>query len=67
MSDQNESKRAPTLGPETLATIGRELRRIYDGIIAEGVPERFAAILRRLDEASDQGSNGKPLTRRAML
>jgi hypothetical protein len=59
MSDQNERKPPPTLDPETLATIGRELRRIYGGIIAEGLPERFAEILRRLDEPSNQDSKNK--------
>jgi Anti-sigma factor NepR len=38
-----------------LAAIGRELRRMYESIVAEGVPERFAEILRRLDEPSDEG------------
>jgi hypothetical protein len=54
MSDQNESKPAPALRPDILAAIGRELRRTYSDIIAEGVPERFAEILRRLDEPSDE-------------
>jgi Anti-sigma factor NepR len=29
---------------------------MYVDIVVEGVPERFAAILRRLDEPSDEGS-----------
>ena len=55
MSDNNESKRAPVLGPEAMAAIGRELRAMYAEIIAEGVPERFAEILRRLDDPSNEG------------
>ncbi len=55
MSDQNESKPAPTLGPDIMAAIGRELRRMYAEIIAEGVPERFAEILRKLDDPSNEG------------
>jgi hypothetical protein len=50
MSDNNESKLAPALGPAGMRAIGRKLRAMYAYIIAEGVPERFAAILRRLDE-----------------
>jgi hypothetical protein len=46
----------PALGPAEMRAIGRKLRAIYAHIIAEGVPERFAAILRRLDEPSDEGS-----------
>jgi Anti-sigma factor NepR len=44
LSDNNENKPAPALPPDTLAAIGRELRRMYADIIAEGVPERFAEI-----------------------
>jgi hypothetical protein len=55
MSDQNESTPAPALGPDITAAIGREVRLMYNDIIAEGVPERFAAILRRLDEPSNEG------------
>jgi hypothetical protein len=35
--------------------IGRELRLMYGEIVAEGVPERFAEILRKLDEPGDEG------------
>jgi len=58
MSDDNESKPAPTLGPDIAAAIGRKLRRIYSDIIAEGVPERFAEILRKLDEPGNEGETG---------
>jgi hypothetical protein len=55
MSDNNESKPAPALGPDIMAAIGRELRRTYSDIIAEGVPERFAEILRKLDRPGNEG------------
>jgi hypothetical protein len=55
--DENPS---PTLDRNIMAHLGRELQAMYADIIAEGVPERFAEILRRLDEASDQGSNNEP-------
>lgn len=57
MSDDNESKRAPALGPAVMRAIGRELQAMYAEIIAEGVPERFAAIVRKLDEASNKGES----------
>jgi len=53
MSD-NESKPAPALGPYVMRAIGRELRAMYAEIIAEEVPERFAEILRKLDEPSNE-------------
>jgi hypothetical protein len=56
MSIETQNKPPPALGPAVLRAIGRKLRAIYADIIAEGVPERFAAILRRLDEPSDEGS-----------
>jgi hypothetical protein len=55
MNDNNESKPAPTLGPDIMAAIGRELRLLYADIIAAGVPERFVEILRRLDDPSNEG------------
>jgi hypothetical protein len=58
MSDNNENKPAPTLGPYVMRAIGRELRAMYNDIVAEGVPERFAEILRRLDEPSNEGEPG---------
>jgi hypothetical protein len=60
MSDNNETKPLPTLGPEVMAVIGPKLRQIYADIIAEGVPERFAEILRKLDEASNECSKNDP-------
>jgi hypothetical protein len=37
-----------------MAAIGHELRAMYSGIIAEGVPERFAESLRRPDEPASE-------------
>jgi len=53
--------KTPKLGREVMAAIGRELRLLYREISGKGVPERFAAILRRLDEPVDAGAkNGPP-------
>jgi hypothetical protein len=54
--------KTPKLGREVMAAIGRELGLLYREIIAKGVPECFAAILRRLDEPVDGGlgPNGPP-------
>jgi hypothetical protein len=30
--------------------IGRELRRMYDGVVSEPVPDEFLDLLRRMDE-----------------
>jgi hypothetical protein len=40
------------LGSEIKAKIGQQLRSMYADVINQGVPERFAEILRKLDEKS---------------
>jgi hypothetical protein len=55
MSDENQSQPMPALGRRVMAAIGQELRLMYDDIVAEGVPERFAEILRKLDEPGNEG------------
>jgi len=49
---------------DTRAAIGRELRLLYADIIAEGVPERFAEILRKLDEPRKTSHQPKKLIKR---
>ena len=48
------------LSADSMAAIGRELRLKYKEIIAEGMPERFAKILRRLDEPSNEAPGNGP-------
>ena len=38
------------LGPEIQNKIGQHLRRLYSDIVNEGVPQRFAELLRDLDK-----------------
>lgn len=35
--------------------IGRELRRIYDGVVSEAVPDEFLDLLRQIDETDEAG------------
>jgi hypothetical protein len=51
----NAEKLPPRLSREVMAHLGRQLRTMYDDIIAEGLPERFAEMLRKLDEPSNEG------------
>lgn len=48
--DKNNNKVEPTLEPVLQAHIGKQLRRMYDAMIREPVPERFKALLDRLEE-----------------
>jgi hypothetical protein len=57
MSEDNRGKPASALGRDAMKAIGEELRRVYAEIVAEGAPERFAAIVRKLDEASNKGES----------
>ena len=51
------------LDATSMAVIGKQLRLMYAEIIAEGVPERFAEILRRRDnEALGNAGWGKILS-----
>jgi len=63
------AKTTVKLGPEIKAKIGQQLRAMYSDVVNQGVPDRFAEILRRLDDkeahedstdgqsADDEGSN----------
>jgi hypothetical protein len=44
------------LGNDVKAKIGQHLREMYDEIVEQGIPERFAAILRVLDEPGDKST-----------
>jgi hypothetical protein len=46
------------LGRDVQSKIGQQLRAMYDDVVNDGVPDRFADLLRQLDEAKDKGSNG---------
>jgi hypothetical protein len=38
--------------------IGRELRRMFDGVVSEPVPDDFLELLKQIDDSGDAG--GKP-------
>jgi hypothetical protein len=51
----NKTELAPvhndaTLGREIQSKIGEQLRAMYDDVVDQGVPDRFADLLRRLDD-----------------
>jgi hypothetical protein len=41
------------LGREIQAKIGQQLRALYDNVVDEGVPDRFADLLRQIDKPAD--------------
>jgi hypothetical protein len=48
------------LGPDVKAKIGQQLRAMYNDVVNQGVPDRFAEILRRLDEKSPDEDDAGP-------
>jgi hypothetical protein len=46
----------PQLSPEIQGKIGQQLRKIYDDMVNQGVPDRFADLLDRLDKPNDSES-----------
>lgn len=39
-----------TLGRDVQHKIGEQLRALYDDVVSQGVPDRFADLLKRLDD-----------------
>jgi hypothetical protein len=56
----SQMKPVARLGTDIKAKIGQQLREIYDGIVEQGVPERFAQILNGLGDPNDEGSKNEP-------
>mgnify|MGYP003340988602 CR=1 FL=1 len=52
---RNMKKSAPGtkggLNAEIQARIGHQLRAMYDDVVRQGVPDRFAELIKKLDEA----------------
>ena len=59
-SQGSEMKPVAQLGIDIKAKIGQQLRLMYDEVVDQGVPERFAEILRGLDDPIDESSKNDP-------
>jgi hypothetical protein len=59
--DRQEAELNPIieLGPDIKVRIGDQLRLIYDEVVNQGVPDRFAQILRGLDPPTGGGSTNE--------
>jgi hypothetical protein len=53
----NHQKNASGLNREIQSKIGQQLRAIYDDVVQEGVPDRFAELLKQLDKAPEEGKS----------
>jgi hypothetical protein len=51
---QAQSQGDAKLGRDIQAKIGQQLRAMYDDVVNQGVPSRFAELLNRLDKQDDK-------------
>ena len=59
LSDVSSEKKRPELTPEVQAKIGQQLRKIYDDMVTQGVPDRFVDLLDQLDAKVDESRRDK--------
>jgi hypothetical protein len=55
-NDKTDRDRARSVRARQRA-LGREIRRMFDGVVKEPVPDDFLDLLKRIDE-SDEGKTG---------
>jgi hypothetical protein len=48
------AKSQARLGRDVQAKIGQQLRAMYDEVVNQGVPDRFAELLNRLDQKDEE-------------
>lgn len=48
------------LNAEIQSRIGHQLRAMYDDVVRQGVPDRFADLIRKLDTPDGGGQGGDP-------
>lgn len=53
MSSEPAEKAEPSLGGDIRGKIGRQLREMYDDVVAQGVPDRFVELLNRLEKQNE--------------
>lgn len=46
------------LNAEIQSRIGHQLRAMYDDVVRQGVPDRFADLIRKLDGPDESGTGG---------
>jgi hypothetical protein len=49
MKDVKKLGKQGGLNPEIQSRIGHQLRAMYDDVVRQGVPDRFAELIRKLD------------------
>jgi hypothetical protein len=47
-------KQSAKLSRDVQAKLGQQLRAVYDDVVSQGVPDRFANLLNRLDDSGNK-------------
>ena len=50
-----KSHKPGRLNAEIQSRIGHQLRAMYDDVVRQGVPDRFAELIKKMDEPGDPG------------
>jgi hypothetical protein len=58
-TDSTPAKHNSGLNREIQAKIGQQLRAMFDEVVQEGVPDRFADLLRQLDTPTEKSSENQ--------
>ncbi|BAT59823.1 hypothetical protein GJW-30_1_02357 [Variibacter gotjawalensis] len=54
-TEVGSSNNKVALGRDVQAKIGENLRALYDDVVSQGVPDRFAELLKQLDKSDGGG------------
>ncbi len=60
---RSSSPKAPALNRQVQERIGQQLRAMYNDVVGQGIPERFAELLKQIadettEKANQNGSKG---------
>ena len=53
-STKKNNAKTGKLGRDVQARLGQQLRAMYDDVVNQGVPDRFAELLNRLEDNGDK-------------
>jgi hypothetical protein len=56
-SNQDQGRKKARLGRDIQIKIGQQLRAMYDELVNEGVPDRIADLLRKIEKRGDEEKN----------
>ena len=56
-SSNTSSAKHPALNREGQNRIGKQLRAMYNDVVAQGIPDRFTQLLKQLDDRPDEHHN----------